>query len=391
MTTHRHLLLACGLLALAACSPEQPPVPQPPKVGVIEVQPQTVPLQRDLVGRLSPYRSADVRARIPGVLLKRVYEEGSDVSEGQVLFQIDPAPMQAQLGIAQGQLAQAEANYANARTAAERARQLAPQKFVSQNDLDNAIAAERSASAAAQAARASVRNAQIDLGYARVTAPISGRAGKQQVTEGALVGQGEATLLATVDQLDPLYANFSISSTELERLRGAANVALSGAGESTVQVLLSGGRAYAHTGTLDFSATTVDPSTGTVSLRAVVPNPDKALLPGSFVTLKANLGELHDVFLVPQPAVLRDAGGAYLYTVGEDGKVARKPLTAETAADGQWLVTSGLDAGDRVIVAGVQKVQEGAQVRPAPWQPEQPAADAPAPGPDAGADAQPAE
>src|SRR5690606_24092837 len=314
MTTHRPLLLACGLLALAACSPEQPPAPPPPEVGVIQVQPQTVPLQRDLVGRLSPYRSADVRARIPGVLLERVYEEGSDVAEGQVLFQIDPAPLQAQLGVAQAQLAQAEANYANARTAAERARQLAPQKFVSQNDLDNAIAAERSASAAAQAARANVRNAQIDLGYARVTAPISGRAGKQQVTEGALVGQGEATLLTTIDQLDPLYANFSISSTELERLRGASNVALSGAGQSTVQVLLSGGRVHAHTGTLDFSSTTVDPSTGTVSLRALVPNPDKALLPGSFVTLKANLGELHDVFLIPQPAVLRDASGAYLFT-----------------------------------------------------------------------------
>src|SRR5690606_23771446 len=262
----------------------------------------------------------------------------------------------------------------------ERARQLAPQKFVSQNDLDNAIAAERSASAAAQAARANVRNAQIDLGYARVTAPISGRAGKQQVTEGALVGQGEATLLTTIDQLDPLYANFSISSTELERLRGASNVALSGAGQSTVQVLLSGGRVHAHTGTLDFSSTTVDPSTGTVSLRALVPNPDKALLPGSFVTLKANLGELHDVFLIPQPAVLRDASGAYLFTVGEDGTVARKQLTAETAADGQWLVTSGLAAGDRVIVAGVQKVQEGAQVQPTPWQPEQaPAAAAQAP------------
>lgn len=370
MTTYRPLLLACSLLALAACSQEQAATPPPPEVGVLEVQPQTVPLQRDLVGRLSPYRSADVRARVPGVLLKRVYEEGSDVKEGQELFRIDPAPLQAQLGVARGQLAQAEATYANARSVAQRARQLAPQNYVSQADLDNALAAERSAAAAAEAARAAVRTADINLGYAAVTAPISGRAGKQQVTEGALVGQGEATLLTTVDQLDPLYANFSISSTELERLRGAANVALSGTGKSTVQVQLSGGRTYEHAGTVDFSATTVDAATGAVSLRAVIPNPDQSLLPGSFVTLKANLGELSEVFLVPQAAVLRDVNGAYVYTVGEDGSVARKNIQAEVADGGRWLVTGGLQAGDRVIASGVQKAREGATVQPAPWQPE---------------------
>src|SRR5690606_26342146 len=168
-----------------------------------------------------------------------------------------------------------------------------------------------SAAAAVEAARAAVRTAEINLGYARVTSPIPGRAGKQQVTEGALGGQGEATLLTTVDQLDPLYANFSISSTELERLRTSANVSLAGAGKSTVQVLLPGGRTYDQAGTLDFSDTTVDPATGAVSLRAVIPNPDKTLLPGSFVTLKANLGQVAGVFMVPQAAVLRDANGAY--------------------------------------------------------------------------------
>ncbi|KAF1698124.1 MULTISPECIES: efflux RND transporter periplasmic adaptor subunit [Pseudoxanthomonas] len=388
MTIYRPLLLACSLLALAACKQEQAATPPPPEVGVVQVQPQTLPLQRDLVGRLSPYRSADVRARVPGVLLKRTYQEGSDVKEGQVLFEIDPAPLQASLGVAKAQLAQAEATYANARTAAERARQLAPQKFVSQNDLDNAVATERSAAAAAQAARASVRNAEIDLGYARVTAPIAGRAGKQQVTEGALVGQGEATLLTTVDQLDPLYANFSISSTELEQLRGAGNVELSGTGKSTVQVLLPGGQAHAQEGTLDFSDTTVDPATGAVSLRAVIPNPEHALLPGSFVTLKANLGQQSGVFLVPQAAVLRDANGAYVYVVGGDGNVARKNITAASAADGQWLVTAGLAAGDQVIVSGVQKVKEGAPAQAKPWQPEaaaatagQPAAPGTAPAP----------
>ena len=380
MTMYRPLLLACSLLALAACSQEQAATPPPPEVGVIEVQPQTVPLERELVGRLSPYRSADVRARVPGVLLKRVYEEGSDVKEGQVLFRIDPAPLQAQLGVARGQLAQAEATYANARSVAQRARQLAPQNYVSQADLDNALAAERSAAAAAEAARAAGRTADINLGYANVTAPISGRAGKQQVTEGALVGQGEATLLTTVDQLDPLYANFSISSTELERLRGAANVSLAGAGQSTVQVQLSGGRTYDHAGTLDFSSTTVDAATGAVSLRAVIPNPDQALLPGSFVTLKANLGQLSGVFLVPQAAVLRDVNGAYVYVVDGDGNVSRRNIQAEVADAGRWLVTGGLQAGDRVIASGVQKVREGATVTATPWTPAQDTAGAPAQG-----------
>lgn len=371
MRLHSPFLLACGLLALAACGgKDEAAAPPPPEVGVIEVKPQTVPLTRDLVGRLSPYRSADVRARVPGVLLRRVYEEGSDVREGQVLFEIDPAPLQASLGVAQGQLAQAEATYANARAVAERARKLVPQKFVSQNDLDNAVAAERSAGAAVEAARASVRNAQIDLGYAKVTSPIAGRAGKQRVTEGALVGQGEATLLTTVDQLDPLYANFSIGSNELAQLRGAANVSLVGAGKASVQVVLPGDRVHEQPGTLDFSDTTVDPQTGAVAMRAQVPNPGYVLFPGSFVTLKVNMGELHDVFLVPQEAVLRDANGAFARVVGADGNVERRNLTTGGTRDNQWIVTAGLEAGDQVIVSGVQKVKEGAPATAKPWQPQ---------------------
>lgn len=371
MRLHSPFLLACGLLALAACGgKDEAAAPPPPEVGVIEVKPQTVPLTRDLVGRLSPYRSADVRARVPGVLLRRVYEEGSDVREGQVLFEIDPAPLQASLGVAQGQLAQAEATYANARAVAERARKLVPQKFVSQNDLDNAVAAERSAGAAVEAARASVRNAQIDLGYAKVTSPIAGRAGKQRVTEGALVGQGEATLLTTVDQLDPLYANFSIGSNELAQLRAAANVSLVGAGKASVQVVLPGDRVHEQPGTLDFSDTTVDPQTGAVAMRAQVPNPGYVLFPGSFVTLKVNMGELHDVFLVPQEAVLRDANGAFARVVGADGNVERRNLATGGTRDNQWIVTAGLEAGDQVIVSGVQKVKEGAPATAKPWQPQ---------------------
>lgn len=379
MTRFRSLLLAsCCLLALASCKEEQTVAPPPPEVAVVEAKPQTVPLERELVGRLSPYRSADVRARVAGVLIERAYAEGSDVKEGQVLFRIDPAPLLATLNQARAQLAQAEATYANARTLAERARQLAPQKFVSQNDLDNAESAERTAAAAVEAARAAVRTAEINLGYANVTAPISGRAGKQRVTEGALVGQGEATLLTTVDQLDPLYANFSISANELASLRSAANVELAGTGQATVQVVLPDGTPYGEPGVLDFSDAVVDPSTGSVSLRARIPNPDLSLLPGSFVTLKANLGQQRDAFLVPQAAILRDARGAYALVVGGDGNVVRKDVTLGGTRDGSWLVTAGLAAGDQVIVAGVQKVREGAPAKAVPWQPDAGKAQAPA-------------
>ena len=191
----------------------------PPEVGVVTAQATTVPLQQQLVGRLAPFRSADVRARVPGVLQRRVYEEGSDVAQGQVLFLIDAAPLQAALGQSQAALAAAQASYANARSVADRARKLLPQQYISQADFDNALAAERSAGAAVQQARAGVQSAQINRGYATVRAPISGRAGKQQVTEGALVGQGDTTLLTTVDQIDPLYVNFSMSIAQLEQTR----------------------------------------------------------------------------------------------------------------------------------------------------------------------------
>jgi len=220
MTPSLRALAIAGfsVVVLAACGKQEAAGPggpggqmPPPEVGVITAQASQVPLQQQLVGRLAPFRSADVRARVPGVLQRRVYEEGSDVREGQVLFLIDPAQLQAALGQSEAALAQAQATYANAKSAADRARQLLPQKFISRSDYDNAIAAERSAGAAVQQAKAGVETARINRGYATVRAPISGRAGKQQVTEGALVGQGDATLLTTVDQIDPLYVDFSMS------------------------------------------------------------------------------------------------------------------------------------------------------------------------------------
>nr|WP_078059654.1 efflux RND transporter periplasmic adaptor subunit [Xanthomonas massiliensis] len=382
----RTLALACAVaLAVAACKKQEQPAPPTPEVGVVTATPQALPLQRELVGRLSPYRSADVRARVAGVLLKRLYEEGSDVKEGQVLFQIDPAPLQAALASAQGQLAAAQAEYTNAKVAADRARSLAPQAYVSRADLDTAEATERSSAASVKQARAAVDTAQINLGYARVTSPIAGRAGKQQVTEGALVGSSEATLLTTVDQLDPLYVNFSMSSDELAALRRAQSqgqITLEGDGKASIQVSLPDGSAYPQPGVLDFADATVDPSTGAVSLRALLPNPDHVLLPGSFVSFKATLGERKSAYLVPQEALQRDTVGAYLLVVGKDGKVVRRNVELDGQQQDKWLVGAGLQPGDEVIVSGLQKVKEGEPAKATPWQPQaqpgqaaQPAAD----------------
>src|SRR5690606_27652923 len=346
----------------------------PPEVGVVTLQAGDVALTRDLVGRLAPFRSADVGARVPGVLQKRAYGEGSDVREGQLLFVIDPAPLQAALAQSRGALAQAQANYANARAAADRARGLLPQKFVSQADYDNALAAERTAAAAVQAAKAAVQAADINLGYASVRAPIAGRAGQQRVTEGALVGQGDATLLTTVDQIDPLYVNFSLSVSELEQVRAAQ----SDGGEARVQVFLQDGTPYPHAGSVDFSGDVVDPATGAIALRARIPNPARSLLPGTYVSLRATLGQLHGVYRVPQAAVQRDAQGAYVLAVGQDGKVVRKDIATDQAQGNDWVVRSGVAAGDRVIVSGLQRAQPGQPARPVPAQAAAPG-DAPAP------------
>jgi len=377
------LTLSAALVLAAGCSKHDASAGgpgggmPPPEVGVVIMRPTSVPLTQDLVGRLAAYRSADVRARVPGVLQRRVYEEGSDVQQGQVLFLIDPAQLQAAVGQAQAALAQAQANDANAHAAAARARTLAPGKFISQSDLDNALAAERSAAASVQAAKAALQTAHINLGYATVRAPISGRAGKQQVTEGALVGEGTPTLLTTVDQIDPLYLEFTVGVAELAKIRQQDD----GTAQRQVQVVLQDGTVYPHPGSLDFSGDVVDPSTGAVALRARVPNPERRLLPGTFVTLKATLGEEHNAFRVPQVAMQRDAQSAYVLVVGQDGKVARKNVVTERLEGGDWIVGSGLASGDRVIVSGLQRAQPGQPAKATPVPPdkvEKPAAAAPA-------------
>ncbi|PXV61823.1 membrane fusion protein, multidrug efflux system [Dyella jiangningensis] len=382
-TSLRTPLLCLGLLSLAACGKgkeQGPPQMPPPEVGVVKVQAQSTPLTKDLVGRVSAFRSADVRARVSGVLLKRVYQEGTDVKQGQVLFEIDPAVYQAAVNSAQANLAAGQATYVNYHNLAERYRKLRPQNFISQSDLDAAEANERSSAASVKQLQAAVENAKINLSYTRVTSPIDGRAGQQQVTEGAIVGNGAAdagsssTLLTTVDQLDPLYVNFTVSSADLDRLRAAqsaGNVSLSDQNKTTVQVTLPDGSKYDQAGTLDFSGATVDPTTGAVNLRAQLPNPQRRLLPGAYVTITANLGEQHNVFLVPQAAVLRDVVGAYALVVESNGNVARKNVKADNMANGNWIVTSGLSAGDQVIVSGLQAVQPGKPAKATPYQPDQ--------------------
>ncbi|AXK72709.1 efflux RND transporter periplasmic adaptor subunit [Lysobacter sp. TY2-98] len=374
MTSTTRLIVAAGVLSLGlvACkkggdaSQQGPGGAMPPaEVGVVEVRPQSLPVSKDLVGRLAPFRSADVRARVTGVVQKRLYEEGADVHEGQVLFVIDPSELRAATSQSQAAVAQAEATYTTARATAERARRLGPTQYISKADLDNALAAERSAAAAVQQARAALASSRINLGYSEVRSPISGRAGRAQVTEGALVGQGGATLLATVDQIDPLYANFSISVAELDQLRRGE-----GKGEPAdrdVQIVLPDGTVYAQRGTLDFEGSVVDPATGAVSLRARVPNTERRLLPGTYVGVRATLGLQNAVYLVPQAGVLRDAQGAYVYVVGADNKVVRKDVGADTQQNGKWVVDHGLAPGDRVIVSGIQRAQPGAQVKATPW------------------------
>jgi membrane fusion protein (multidrug efflux system) len=357
------VLLALLLGACARSGP--PPAPPPPQVGIVVVHAQPVPLTRNLVGRLSATRSADVRARVAGVLLKRLYTEGSDVKAGQPLFQIDPAPLRAALDGALASLAQAEANAANAHVTAQRSRELLPSGLVSRSDLDNAEAAERSTAAAVQQAKAAVGTARINLGYATVTAPIAGRAGQQGVTEGALVGQGTATLLTTVEQIDPIYVNFDQPAVDIERLRraqAAGSITMARGKQVSVQLTLADGTPYAHNGTLDFLDVSVDPATGAVALRGIIPNPDHQLLPGMFVGVRLTSGEVNRGFLVPQAGLQRDASGPYVLVAGPDNKVVQKPVTAESLEGPNWIVTAGLADGDRVIVSGTQNARPGTTV-----------------------------
>lgn len=366
------IVLAHLLLFAAGCAKKAPPpaAPAPIEVGVIKISTQPVTLTRELPGRTSAFRVAEVRARVSGIVLKRLFTEGSDVREGQALYQIDPAPYQAALDSARAALARAKANAASSRLLEQRSKQLLADKAISQQDYDNALAGLQAGEADIAAAKAAVQTAEINLGYTSVVSPVSGRIGRSQVTEGAYVQAGAATLLATVQQLDPLYIDLAQSSTEVLRLRRAlaeGKLQRTDSGEARVQLLLDDGRVYAEEGTLQFSDVTVDPSTSSITLRAIFPNPKGDLLPGMFVRARLAEGSAPDAILVPQFAITRNAqGDAVALVVGAESKVESRVVQTPRSVGNQWLVSTGLAPGDQVIVENLQRIRPGAVVKPAP-------------------------
>jgi membrane fusion protein (multidrug efflux system) len=340
-----------------------------PEVAVVQAKSESVPITRELVGRLAATRVAQVRARVAGIILSRVYTEGTDVKAGDVLFRIDPAQLEATLHAEEAALAKAEADAANAALIAKRYKELREKRTLSQQDYDTALATERTTAAAVKQAQANVENARLNLSYATVRAPISGRAGRALVTEGALVGQNEATQLTTIEQIDPIYVNFSQSIAEvaeLEKRKDDQSGEFPAQSAAKVEILLPDGSLYSHAGVLDFSDMAVDPGTGAVSLRAIVANPTKRLLPGMFVTLRLTTAQINDAFLITQAALQRDAMGAYLLVVNAEGKVERRNVKTHGMTREDWILTGQLADGDQVIVSGVQKVKPGAEARIAP-------------------------
>ena len=326
-----------------------------------------------------------MRARVAGILQKRLFREGSEVQAGQALFAIDDAPYRATLASTQATQARAEANLTQAQAQAERYKPLLAANAISQQDYIAAVAAQKTAEADVAVAKAAVQTAKLNVGYATVSAPISGRIGRALVTEGALVGQGEATQLAVVQQIDPLYVNFTQSAAEVLRLRAAiASGALKGSSQqAAVSVLMEDGSVYPLRGKLLFSDLTVDATSDQITLRAEVPNPKGALLPGLFVRVRLEQAQAPAAILLPQQAVARGNGGDTVMVVGADGKVAQRAVklgNGQTGAQaGQWVVLGGLQAGEQVMVDGFQKLRGNAPVKAVPWQPAGSAAAASAP------------
>lgn len=371
-------------LGLAACGdkkgePERAQAAaqgQRPEVGVVTVAFQDVGIVSDLPGRLEASRIAQVRARAAGIVQKRLFQEGSDVKAGQVLFQIDNTPYKANLQSAQATLAQAEANLAQASATARRYKPLVEANAISKQEYDTAVANEKAAQAQVAAGRAAVTNANVNLGYATVTSPISGRIGRALVTEGALVGQGEATQLATVQQINPIYVNFTQSSDDVFRLRRALQDGklqkAPGTDAAKVKIMLSDGTPYSNDGKLLFTDLTVDPTSGQVTLRAEVPNPQGTLLPGLYVRVRIEQAQVSNAILLPQQAVTRTEQGDSVSIVGDDGKISKRNITINGTKDNQWIVTAGLKAGEKVQVDGFQKLQmmpPGTPVKPVEWNP----------------------
>ncbi|MBX8568673.1 efflux RND transporter periplasmic adaptor subunit [Pseudomonas cichorii] len=360
----RFLLCAC-LAALTACGKPTAEPDMPPQVKVETVKTHPLIITTELNGRLVSPRVAEVRARVAGIVLQRVYREGSDVRQGDVLFRIDPAPFQADLESAEAALRKAQATEYQARLQAERYAELTKISAVSRQDAENARASFQQALADVASTRAALKRARLNLDYATVTAPISGRIGKALVTEGALVGQGDATVLATIQQLQPIYADINQSTRQISELRRSlqqGELQQLEPGQITATLIQEDGSPYPHKGTLLFSDLTVDQGTGQVTLRSEFPNSKNELLPGSFIRVQLDQARTAQGITVIQRAVQRDAAGKALVLIVDEGKVLERSIELGSVQGNRWIVKNGLNAGDQVIVSGLQHVQPGSAV-----------------------------
>jgi membrane fusion protein, multidrug efflux system len=338
----------------------------PPQVTVSEIKAKEVPVTYEYAARISAFREVQVRARVGGILLKRNFNEGSTVKAGQVLFEIDPAPFEAELARAKAQLQQAEAQFNQAVRDAERALQLFARGSGSEKARDDALSAKELGAAAVAAAEAQVRTAQLNLDYTKVKAPISGITSLEQVPEGSLVGtSGDSGLLTSITELDPVYVNFSFADregTEIRRLLNAQTPKGSPNKNLKVKITFGDGTIYEHEGIVDFTSSSIDTETGTLQARAIVKNPDHRLVPGQFVRATVTGLTLSDAIVVPEAAVMQGPQGQFVYTVNESGKAEVRPVQLGRQIDGGWIASSGLKAGDKLVTEGVIKVRPGAPV-----------------------------
>lgn len=373
-----------GCLATIACQPREQAAAPPaalPEVATVTVVPRQILLTTELPGRTAARRVADIRPQVNGLIQKRFFTEGADVKAGDVLYQIDPASFRAALNNAEAALGKSEANLPPIRSRVERYRELLAEKAVSQQDYEDAAAALKLAESDIRYWQATVESARINLAYTRIAAPISGRIGRSSVTEGAIVTAYQPQALATIQQLDPIYVDVPQSTSDLLRLKlrlAGGGLSQKGENQKTVNLVLEDGTPYPLEGTLQFQEVTVDPSTGSVILRAEFPNPEGLLLPNMFVRAVMKEGVTGQAIMIPQQAVARDSKGnpVALIVDGEE-KVQQRMLTVDRAIGDQWLVTGGLDPGERVIVEGLQKVRPGASVKATPAATDSAAGDAP--------------
>jgi membrane fusion protein (multidrug efflux system) len=378
-----------GCLILIGCGKQNATAVQapanPPEVGIIIVKPERVALTTELSGRTSAYLIAEVRPQVSGIIKKRLFTEGSDVKAGEVLYQIDPATYQAAYNSAKASLTRAEANVVPARLKAERYKELVKINAVSKQDYDDVSAALKLTEADIDAAKASVETARINLAYTKVTAPISGRIGRSTVTDGALVTAGQPAALSTIQQLSSMYVDVTQSSADLLRLKQNLASGLlknNATTQARVKLMLEDGSVYPLSGILKFSEVTVDQSTGSITLRAIFPNPKQTLLPGMFVRAIVEEGVNDNAVLIPQRGVTRNPkGDAMVMVVGTDEKVEPRPIKVARTVGDNWLVSDGLKAGDRVILDGVQRARPGSSVKAVPFSvaPTAPSAGTPQP------------